>query len=79
MRHLWLGENKILKFVLIREEEKMANENKNQRKGHTHAKVNSDVKDYGNEPFFVKKANDSKQFLEKHGFPKALQKRSSRV
>lgn len=27
------------------------------------------VRDYGNEPFFVKKANKSKVFLEKHGFP----------
>jgi hypothetical protein len=39
--------------------------------------VNSKVKDYGNDPFFVKKANDSKSFLEKHGFPKAFQKRST--
>lgn len=30
------------------------------------------VKDYGNDPFFVKKAEDSKTFLEKHGFPKEL-------
>ena len=26
--------------------------------------------DYENDPFFVKKANESKEFLEKHGFPK---------
>jgi hypothetical protein len=30
------------------------------------------VKDYGNDPFFVKKAEESKAFLEKHGFPKDL-------
>jgi hypothetical protein len=30
------------------------------------------VKDYGNDPFFVKKAKESKAFLEKHGFPKEL-------
>ena len=30
------------------------------------------VKDYGNDPFFVKKAEESKTFLEKHGFPKEL-------
>ncbi len=30
------------------------------------------VRDYGNDPFFVKKANKSKDFLEKHGFPKEL-------
>lgn len=30
------------------------------------------VKDYGNDPFFVKKAEESKAFLEKHGFPREL-------
>ena len=30
------------------------------------------VRDYGNDPYFVKKANKSKAFLEKHGFPKEL-------
>lgn len=33
--------------------------------------VGSDkVKSYGNDPFVIKKAKDSKIFLEKHGFPK---------
>ena len=32
--------------------------------------VSAKVIDYGNDPFFVKKANESKEFLEKHGFPK---------
>lgn len=32
----------------------------------------SKMMDYGNDPFFVKKANDSKKFLDKHGFPKEL-------
>jgi hypothetical protein len=30
------------------------------------------VKDHGNDPFFIKKAEESKAFLEKHGFPKEL-------
>ncbi len=30
------------------------------------------VRDYGNDPYFVKNANKSKAFLEKHGFPKEL-------
>lgn len=30
------------------------------------------VHDYGNDPYFVKKANKSKVFLEKHGFPKEI-------
>lgn len=35
-------------------------------------KMSKNVKDYGNDPFFVKKAKESKVFLEKHGFPKEL-------
>jgi hypothetical protein len=57
----------------------MATENKQVQKIGSKTVVDSTVKDYGNEPFFVKKANDSKQFLEKHGFPKAFQKRSGRA
>lgn len=34
--------------------------------------ISDTVRDYGNEPYFVKKAAESKQFLEKHGFPKEL-------
>jgi hypothetical protein len=30
------------------------------------------VTDHGNDPFFVKKAEESRVFLEKHGFPKEL-------
>jgi len=35
-------------------------------------KVSHKVKDYGSDPFFVKKAKESKAFLEKNGFPKEL-------
>jgi hypothetical protein len=34
--------------------------------------ISDKVKDYGNDPFFIKKAQESKEFLEKHGFPKEL-------
>ncbi|MGE9311293.1 hypothetical protein ACLOAU_06595 [Niabella sp. CJ426] len=37
----------------------------------------SPVRDYGNDPYFVKKANKSKAFLEKHGFPSDLMKARS--
>lgn len=30
------------------------------------------ARDYGNDPYFVAKANKSKVFLEKNGFPKEL-------
>jgi hypothetical protein len=30
------------------------------------------VGDFGNDPFFIKKAEESKAFLEKNGFPKQL-------
>ena len=31
--------------------------------------ISKSVKDYGNEPFFVKKTIASRKFLEKNGFP----------
>lgn len=31
--------------------------------------VSKSVKNYGNDPFFVEKANKSQRFLEKNGFP----------
>ena len=34
--------------------------------------ISNNVKDYGNDPFFVKKTQESKKFLEKHPFPKEL-------
>ncbi len=37
--------------------------------------ISKDVKDYGNDPYFVKKADDSQAFLEKHGFPEEILKR----
>lgn len=38
------------------------------------ATVSKEVKDYGNDPFFIKKANTSQKFLEKHGFPELPKK-----
>jgi hypothetical protein len=36
-------------------------------------RIGSDeVKDYSNDPAFIKMANESKVFLEKHGFPEEL-------
>lgn len=34
--------------------------------------VSKKVRSYANDPFVVKKAKESKAFLEKHGFPKEL-------
>jgi hypothetical protein len=34
------------------------------------AVVSPDVKDYSNEPFFIKKAEASKKIIEKYGLPK---------
>jgi len=38
----------------------------------TKVTVSKSVKDYGTDPFFVKKANQSQKFLEKNGFPKEV-------
>lgn len=51
------------------------NDNKpNAQKKVGNAIVSKDVRDYGNDPFFVKKADDSQKFLEEHGFPEAYLK-----
>ncbi len=44
----------------------------NTRKG---VVVSSEVKDYSNDPFFVKKAEEAEAFLNKHGLPKELVKK----
>ncbi len=44
-------------------------------KANISAKISNDVKDYGKDPVFVKRADESKAFLEKNGFPKELLKR----
>lgn len=48
------------------------NKKKNRKAQSSAAKKQRKAKDYGNDPFFVKKAEESKIFLEKHGFPKDL-------
>ena len=46
--------------------------NKNKQKQQYNDRVTTNVRDYGNEPFFIKKAENSKKRLEKVGFPKEL-------
>ena len=36
------------------------------------AKINSEMKDYGNDPYFIKKNQESQAFLKKNGFPEEL-------
>ncbi len=50
----------------------MIKESKKTKQRKSKVKVSNKVKDYGNDPFFIKKAKESKEFLEKHGFPKEL-------
>ena len=46
---------------------------KDKKKGKlvTNVTGSSDVRDYGAEPFFVKKAEASKKVIEKYGLPKS--------
>ncbi len=48
------------------------NKKQNNPKVGAKSTISKGVKDYGTDPFFVKKANNSKRFLEKHGFPEEL-------
>ena len=34
--------------------------------------ISNDVKDYGNDPFFIKKNKKAKSFIQKNGFPSEL-------
>jgi hypothetical protein len=54
---------------------KSKNKKSTQTKRTEKSVVSKKVKDYGNEPFFIKKANESQAFLEKHGFPEELLKK----
>jgi hypothetical protein len=37
--------------------------------------VKKNMKDYSNDPYFVKKAEKADAFLKKHGLPKAISKK----
>jgi hypothetical protein len=50
----------------------MATQIKTKRSTKPKSSTNRKVKDFGNDPFFLKKAKESKTFLEKNGFPKEL-------
>jgi hypothetical protein len=59
------------KFDYLKTKERMINV-KNKKEKNLHEKkgvVSKSVRDYGNDPFFIKKADDSQKFLEKNGFP----------
>ena len=45
---------------------------KRTNKKQLNAIIDNSIKDYGNDPYFIKKGKESKAFLEKHGFPKEL-------
>ena len=45
---------------------------KHAKKKAAKSKGSRKMKDFINDPFFVKKDEESKAFLEKHGFPKDL-------
>jgi hypothetical protein len=57
----------------------MITKGKHNQKLRSNATISSSVRDYGREPFFIKKADDSKKFLEEHGFPKAFLTRSGKA
>ena len=47
---------------------------KNNEKLHV-VTVNKNMKDYGNEPYFVKKTEAARAFLKKHGLPAGFDKK----
>ncbi|WP_158795997.1 hypothetical protein [Pedobacter sp. L105] len=53
----------------------MSDQSVKQKKEYKKDVVTSIVRDYTNDPYFVKKADASQKFLEEHGFPKYLDAR----
>ena len=49
--------------------------NKRSKKSAAQKKTSPRVGDYSNDPYFEKKAEESKAFLEKHGFPAEVMKK----
>ena len=54
---------------------KPKNKRSNRTKKSEKSMVSKKVRDYGNDPLFIKKANESQAFLEKNGFPEELLKK----
>ena len=50
----------------------MLSKKKNKTPSLSNKKSHPKVKDYGNDPFFVQKAEAAKQVIEKYGLPKQL-------
>lgn len=44
----------------------------NKKKPATIARIDNNVKDYGKEPFFVQKTEESKKVIKKYGLPSQL-------
>ncbi|HVY76010.1 MAG TPA: hypothetical protein VG890_14345, partial [Puia sp.] len=60
-------------FIDLKMRLKMAPEKKHQiKKKNTAVKTKLKVKDYDNDPYFLRKDEQSRLFLKKHGFPEEL-------
>ena len=53
----------------------MPSQNDKKEKRIGNAIISDKVKDYGNDPYVLKKGKQSREFLKKHGFPKELLER----
>ncbi len=70
----WLKENNILILHHLLNRHKMLSELKKKQAPKKSAKSKGlgKVTDFTNDPFFLKKDEDARAFLKKHGFPKDL-------
>lgn len=69
------GKNKICKFAKHNCIRPM---NKDETTHPSGAIVDAEVKSYGNDPYVVNKARESKRVLEKYGFPKGMPRKSKK-
>ena len=71
-----LQEQDYIKWRFKQIGKKMMRKNKKVvKKKNTKVTGKSNVIDYNNDPFFIKKDEESVKFLEKHGFPEEYKKR----
>ncbi len=73
MMRFWYLENNRT-FTAIELKNMLLKESKNKKKKiikiETGVVINPSMKDYGNDPFFVKKADKAKETIDKYGLPK---------
>ena len=74
MKLFWYKE-KSCNFTITKKLIMLSKSAKNNAGNPSKVKISKDVKSYCNDPFVIQKGKESKEFLDKYGFPKELLKK----